>query len=30
MDVEDGDAVASVDVLPAASVADENERADAN
>ncbi|NKE35596.1 DNA gyrase subunit A [Natronococcus sp. JC468] len=28
MDVEDGDAVASVDVLPAASVADENERAD--
>ncbi|WP_394741700.1 DNA gyrase subunit A [Natronococcus roseus] len=30
MDVDDGDAVASVDVLPAASVADENERADAN
>ncbi|MDG5760878.1 DNA gyrase subunit A [Natronococcus sp. A-GB1] len=30
MDVEDGDAVASVDVLPAASVTDENEHADAN
>ncbi|MFU8869190.1 DNA gyrase subunit A [Natronococcus sp.] len=30
MDVEEGDAVASVDVLPAASVADANERTDAN
>ncbi|ELY54314.1 DNA gyrase subunit A [Natronococcus amylolyticus DSM 10524] len=30
MDVDDGDAVASVDVLPAASVAEENEHADAN
>ncbi|AGB39166.1 DNA gyrase subunit A [Natronococcus occultus] len=30
MDVEDGDAVASVDVLPAGSVAEANERADAD
>ncbi|MFC4438036.1 MULTISPECIES: DNA gyrase subunit A [Natrialbaceae] len=30
MDVEDGDAVASVDVLPAASVADENETVESN